>query len=107
MIHGGATALTDVGWKSHVDPNDIKIPTELVGLFIGNAGSGLKEIKQKVGPGVTIKVLPDILPGGLQCIQVVGNNWKMARDVVRTQVEQIKQATPGRWHAPGWKKQET
>lgn len=103
LLGGGSTPLTEVGWKNDVDVDDIQIPTELVGLFIGNAGAGLKEIKARVGAGVTIKVLPDILPGGLQCIQVVGDNWRRARECVRAKVEEIKVTTPGRWHAPAFR----
>lgn len=96
--------LTNVGWKGHVDDDDLQIPTELVGLFIGNAGAGIKEIKARVGGAVTIKVLPPLLPGGFQCVQVVGENWKAAREVVRQKIKQILQETPGRWHAPGFSK---
>lgn len=104
LQRGGAVPLTTVGWKPDVDSDDIQIPTELVGLFIGNAGAGLKEIKQRCGAGNFIKILPDILPGGLQCIQVVGDNWRNAREQVRAKVEEIKKMTPGRWHAPAFRK---
>lgn len=104
LQRGGAVPLTTVGWKPDVDTDDIQIPTELVGLFIGNAGAGLKEIKQRCGAGNFIKILPDILPGGLQCIQVVGDNWRNAREQVRQKVEEIKKLTPGRWHAPAFRK---
>lgn len=92
---GGNT--TNVGWKSLNDAEDLRIPTELVGLFIGNAGSGFQEIKARVGGGCTIKVLPGVLPGGVQSIQVVGDNWKAAREIVREKIDYIKRTTPGPW----------
>lgn len=95
-------ALTNVGWKGHVDDDDLQIPTELVGLFIGNAGAGIKEIKARVGGAVTIKVLPPLLPGGFQVVQVVGENWRRARELVRAKIKEILTTTPGRWHAPGF-----
>lgn len=94
--------LTNVGWKGHVDNDDLQIPTELVGLFIGNAGAGIKEIKARVGGAVTIKVLPPLLPGGFQVVQVVGENWRRAKELVRQKIQEILTTTPGRWHAPGF-----
>merc|ERR1711881_713450 len=88
---------TNVGWRQMDDQEDLRVPKELVGLFIGNAGSGFQEIKARVGGGCTIKVLPGILPGGLQSIQVVGDNWKAAREIVREKIDYIKRTTPGPW----------
>lgn len=99
---GPVGGMSDVTWKSNVDVDDLQIPTELVGLFIGNSGAGIKEIKAKVGGAVTIKVLPPILPGGFQCVQVVGDHWKRAKEIVRAKIEEIKVTTPGRWHTPGF-----
>lgn len=94
--------LTNVGWKGRVDDSDLQIPTELVGLFIGNAGAGIKDIKRMVGGGVTIKILPQVMPGGFQCIQVVGEQWQRARALVAAKLKDILQTTPGRWHQPGF-----
>lgn len=94
-------SLTNVGWKGHVDDDDLKLPTELVGLFIGNAGAGIKDIKARVGGAVTIKVLPPLLAGGYQVVEVVGDNWRQAREVVRAKIKEILTTTPGRWHQPG------
>merc|ERR1712129_653862 len=51
---GGNT--TNVGWKGLAESNDLRIPTELVGLFVGAGGSGFQEIKARVGGACTIKV---------------------------------------------------
>lgn len=91
-----------VGWKGTVAMGDVQIPTELVGLFIGNGGDSVQKIKNLVGGALTVKILPPILPGGVQVIQVVGDNWKAARELVRQEVKRIMLATPGRWHAPGF-----
>jgi hypothetical protein len=92
--------ITNVGWKGAVALQDVQIPTELVGMFVGNNGDSIQEIKNRVGGPLTIKVLPPILPGGFQVIQVVGDNWRAAREMVREKVAKIMRATPGRWHAP-------
>lgn len=91
--------VTKVGWKGAAADDDVLIPTELVGLFIGNAGAGIKEIKAKLpGGGVTIKVLPPGgHQGGFQVIQVVGDNWRIAKHLVRQKVKAIMEVTPGRW----------
>jgi len=94
--------LTNVGWNDTLDPDDVLIPTELIGLFVGNEGVRLREIRVKSGGALTIRVLPAILPGSFQVIQVAGDNWKSAREMVRTVVEDIMRMTPGRWHTPGF-----
>merc|ERR1712125_300755 len=80
----------------------LKIPSELVGLFIGAEGSGIKDIKSQVGGAVSVKVLAPILPGGYQEVQVVGDHWQKAKEIARAKIEEYKKITPGRWNLPGW-----
>lgn len=96
--------VIQVGWRGQVSDEDVQVPTELVGLFIGNGGDSVQEIKNQVGGALTVKILPEILPGGFQVIQVVGDNWQMGRELCRQRVKDIMQSTSGRWHQPGFSK---
>lgn len=78
------------------------IPTELIPTFVGPGGSNIKQIKGKVRGPVSIKVLQELLPGGFQEVQVIGDGWLPAKQMVREKIEEIKRLTPGRWNMPGW-----
>lgn len=95
-------SVTRVTWKSQVVKDDIFIPTELVGLLIGNNGDEIQKIKNQLGGALTVKILPPVLPGGFQEVQVVGDNWKPAKELVRERVQSIMKTTSGRWHTPGF-----
>lgn len=95
-------AAPGLALPTQADQDVLKIPSELVGLFIGAEGSGIKDIKSQVGGAVSIKVLAPILPGGFQEVQVVGDHWQSAKEIARAKIEEYKKITPGRWNMPGW-----
>merc|ERR1712185_622776 len=46
--------VLNVGWKGKLNPEDVQVPTELVGLFVGNGGDDVQKIKNAVGGALTI-----------------------------------------------------
>lgn len=83
-------------------PGIIQVPTELVGALIGPRGTCLNEIKAAVGNAVIIQVLPYITADGCQCVQIAGDNWLSAKQLVVTRLETLKVSNPGRWNTPGF-----
>jgi len=76
---------------------DIQIPSELVRHFVGHRGCNLKAITQKLGHSVSIQILPSILPGGFQRIQISGSNRKEARTLVLHHIEELKRQKLTLW----------
>lgn len=79
-----------------VTDDDIRIEPELVGLLIGKGGESIKEIKEKCGGAVSISVQKNGEPGALQIVRVVGDNYILAKELVRAKILDIKKAM-------GWK----
>lgn len=71
-------------------PNDIDLPQELVGLFIGIGGANIKEIKAKVGGACSIKVMPPQDKRMPQKIQIAGDNVERARQLVRDHIDAVR-----------------
>mmetsp|Transcript_3533 Transcript_3533/g.12909 ORF Transcript_3533/g.12909 Transcript_3533/m.12909 type:complete len:450 (+) Transcript_3533:84-1433(+) len=69
---------------------DIQIPMALVRHFIGNKGATVRMITDAVGGGVSINVLPTVLPGGFKRIQVVGSNWYAAQTLILAKLEELR-----------------
>lgn len=73
---------------------DIEVPAEMVGLFIGVGGANVKEMKAKAtagGGAVSIKVMDATTPGAPQKVQIAGDNAHLARQLVREKIEEVKQ----------------
>jgi len=90
----GAGGSAGAGPSGSVEPGNIEIPPELVKFFIGAKGANINEIKQKAekdGGAVTVQVLPPVVPGGPQQVQVCGDNVSLARKLVLEKLEQVKQ----------------
>ncbi|CAE7605558.1 Khsrp [Symbiodinium natans] len=68
---------------------DVKIPADLVGLFIGKGGETIKELRERCGGQVSITIQPSSTPGGMQGVRVVGDNWKLAKALVRAKIEEL------------------
>ncbi|CAE7614838.1 Khsrp [Symbiodinium pilosum] len=45
---------------------DVKIPADLVGLFIGKGGETIKDLRERCGGQVSITIQPSATPGGMQ-----------------------------------------
>lgn len=71
---------------------DIQIPLALVRHFIGNKGATVRALSDAVGGGVSINVLPTVLPGGFKRIQVVGENWYQAQTLILAKLEELRQS---------------
>lgn len=76
---------------------DIQIPSELVRHFVGHRGCNLKAITQKMGHAVSIQILPSILPGGFQRIQITGSNRQEARRLVIQHIDELKRQKLTLW----------
>lgn len=70
------------------------IASDLVGLFIGAGGGNIKAIKDKLGGGISISVMPPVNPGDMQAIRIVGDHIELARELVRTKVEELQRGNP-------------
>ncbi|CAK9088944.1 Far upstream element-binding protein 2 [Durusdinium trenchii] len=49
---------------------DVKIPHDLVGLFIGKGGETIKDLRERCGGQVSITIQPASTPGGMQGVRV-------------------------------------
>merc|ERR1719335_1205513 len=79
--------------QADVGEDEVPIAGNLVGLFIGPQGSGIKEIKEKVTTGaVFISVGPPKVPGGPQVVQVTGSGRREALELIRARVNDLTQA---------------
>lgn len=89
-------------------PGLIEVPLELVGSLIGRKGAYLHDIQSQVGGEVIIQKLPYTSPRGNQWVQVAGDNWQKALELVlsrlggfkvgRMGMSSFKAAAPGHVH---------
>lgn len=84
------------------DLNVLYVPTELIPTFVGPGGKNINDIKSKVSGQVSIKIMQEIAPGGMQEIQVVGDGWLHAKRMVREKLDELRRLSPGRWNKHGW-----
>merc|ERR1712129_181838 len=82
------------------DEQDLIVPPELVGLFIGRGGENIKEMSEKIGGDIFIGVQPATHPRAPQRIQVVGDNREKAKEIVREKLLEIKTRAKGREKEP-------
>jgi len=75
------------------DEEDLVVPPELVGLFIGKGGENIKEMQEKVGGDIVIGVQPASHPGAPQRIQIVGDHREKAKEIVRAKLLEITTRT--------------
>eukprot|EP00435_Cladocopium_sp_Y103_P020349 s530_g4.t5 len=68
---------------------DVPISADLVGLFIGKGGETIKDLRERCGGQVSITIQPASTPGGMQGVRVVGDNWKLAKALVRAKIEEL------------------
>jgi len=78
------------------DEEDLIVPPDLVGLFIGRGGENIKEMREKIGGDIFIGVQPATHPGAPQRIQLVGDNREKAKEIVREKLLEIKTRAKGR-----------
>ncbi|CAE7945068.1 KHSRP, partial [Symbiodinium necroappetens] len=78
---------TPTGALAEQSEEDVKIPADLVGLFIGKGGETIKDLRERCGGQVSITIQPSATPGGMQGVRVVGDNWKLAKALVRAKIE--------------------
>ena len=71
---------------------DVPISADLVGLFIGKGGETIKDLRERCGGQVSITIQPASTPGGMQGVRVVGDNWKLAKALVRAKIEELMMA---------------
>lgn len=76
---------------------DVQIPSELVRHFVGHRGSNLKAITQRMGHAVSIQILPAVLPGGFQRIQITGSNRAEAKRLVIQMIDELKRQKLTLW----------
>ncbi|CAE7201537.1 KHSRP [Symbiodinium sp. CCMP2592] len=80
---------TPTGALAEQSEEDVKIPADLVGLFIGKGGETIKDLRERCGGQVSITIQPSATPGGMQGVRVVGDNWKLAKALVRAKIEEL------------------
>lgn len=68
---------------------DVPISADLVGLFICKGGETIKDLRERCGGQVSITIQPASTPGGMQGVRVVGDNWKLAKALVRAKIEEL------------------
>lgn len=95
LAANGCPLRTPDGSGGFVQPvpageEDLIVPPELVGLFIGRGGENIKEMSEKVGGDIVIGVQPATHPRAPQRIQVVGDNREKAKEIVREKLLEIK-----------------
>ncbi|CAE8615258.1 unnamed protein product, partial [Polarella glacialis] len=72
---------------------EVKISSDLVGMLIGKGGETIREIKEKCGGAVSISVQPASTPGpAWHSVRIVGDNWQMAKALVKAKIEEISKA---------------
>jgi len=76
-----------------VDPNDVQVPSELVGPLIGPDGASIKEIRAKAGGAVYISLLPSVTPGGPQSLRIVGDHRESAKELILQKIEELMGAS--------------
>jgi len=71
------------------DEEELSVPVELVGLFIGKKGENITNMRNQAGGTVFIGVQP-VEPGStVQKIQIVGDNRLKARDLVVAKINEV------------------
>jgi len=94
-----APGITD---ENQLGDQDLIIPSNMVGLFIGPGGRNIKAILDAVGGAVTIKVQEPPHNGApYRHVMVVGNNWQMAKQLVRTKILELRRQAPAMWAGLG------
>jgi len=103
LLSKGCPLPTATGPKFPDDtPGIVRVPTELVGALIGPKGTHLNEIKAKIGGACIIQVLPQQMPDGCQLVQVAGDTWVQAKELVVAKLNELRLSMPGRWNSPGF-----
>lgn len=84
------TSIPEAQAAMSLNEDEVPIQAHLVGLFIGPAGSGIREIKEQVKSGaVFISVAPPRHAGGPQLVQVNGSGRDEALGLIRARVNAL------------------
>lgn len=77
-----------------LETREVPVPTELVGGMIGPGGSSINELRQKVGNGVFISILPPPASGGPQMCRLSGTKETVqkAEELVNAKIVELQAA---------------
>ncbi|CAK9069018.1 unnamed protein product [Durusdinium trenchii] len=70
VVRRAGLVCGDVGEVPPTRQEDVKIPHDLVGLFIGKGGETIKDLRERCGGQVSITIQPASTPGGMQGVRV-------------------------------------